>query len=199
MNTMPDDLSLSRWLDDELQGAELATFEASIHDKAELLARRQNLRNWRATLTSALPAVVEPPYPEFFNHRIEKSILELTSKPVTTRQRGGAWRTWWMPATAMAGMALAFWAGTRAGGVTQRVTQTHPTPPAMIAQAPSVYTPERGVDAEWFSSPDAAATVIVLEGVDAIPDTLDFSETVGLRSSRGSTADLDNPSITETL
>jgi hypothetical protein len=44
--------------------------------------------------------------------------------------------------------------------------------------SPVVYTPEEGVDAEWFASTGAGANVIVLEGVAAIPDSTDFSETV---------------------
>jgi hypothetical protein len=44
--------------------------------------------------------------------------------------------------------------------------------------SPVVYTPEEGVDAKWFASTGAGANVIVLEGVAAIPDSTDFSETV---------------------
>jgi hypothetical protein len=70
-------------------------------------------------------------------------------------------------------MALTFWLGTKTAGEPQVVV----APRAVEVQTPAVYTPERGVAAEWFSSDPAAATVIVLEGLDAIPDTLDFSET----------------------
>jgi hypothetical protein len=77
-------------------------------------------------------------------------------------------------------MAVSFWLGTKTVGGPQVVIAPRPEPvPAVVqvAQAPAVYTPERGVAAEWFSSDEAAATVIVLEGLEALPDTLDFSET----------------------
>jgi hypothetical protein len=40
------------------------------------------------------------------------------------------------------------------------------------------------VTAEWFDSLRASATVIVLNGVQAIPDDTDFSETAYLRRAR---------------
>jgi hypothetical protein len=52
------------------------------------------------------------------------------------------------------------------------------------AVAPVVYTPEDGVDAEWIASADA--NVIILEGVSAIPDATDFSETVYVPTARES-------------
>jgi hypothetical protein len=179
MNTLPDESTLARWLDDELQGAELAAFDASVRGATDLLARRQQVRAWRAALAAALPATIEPPYPEFFNSRIARAIRAQTAPP-RRLARAAAWRTWWMPASAAAGMALAFWVGTKAGGVTRVVTVTNPAPVPVATHVPTVYTPERGVDAEWFSSSDAAATVIVLEGVEAIPDTLDFAESACL-------------------
>jgi hypothetical protein len=192
MNTKPDETTLARWLDDELHGDELAACEALILGDGELLARRRELREWRATLAAAIPAAIEPPYPEFFNSRIEKAIRELS--PGTSRLRRGAgfWRAWWMPATAVAGMVLAFWVGTKTGGAPQVVMAPSPAPVPLLVQMPAVYTPERGVDAEWFSSAEASATVIVLEGVDAIPDTMDFSETVGGKVSGETTAGIED-------
>ena len=194
MNTMPDETTLARWLDDDLQGAELAAFETAIHGDAGLLAKRQAARAWRADVAAALPAALEPPYPEFFNYRIEKALRE-QALPVPQPRKASMWRAWWMPATALAGMALAFWTGTMThSGVTPQVAVVIPAavPVSAPVQVPTVYTPERGVDAEWFSSSDAAATVIVLEGVDAIPDTLDFSESVGGPGEEESTARLES-------
>ncbi|MEI6653311.1 MAG: hypothetical protein WCP45_00965 [Verrucomicrobiota bacterium] len=188
MNTMPDEATLARWLNDELEGAQLAAFEAVIHDTAECLAQRKDLRDLRTTLAAALPATLEPPYPEFFNSRIAKSIRGLTSNGKTRRPTAFFRQVGWMSATAAAGMALAFWVGTKTGAVTHGVTLSHSTPAPLVMQAPAVYTPEHGVDAEWISGTDAAATVIVLEGVDAIPDALDFFDTAALNRTRSATA-----------
>ncbi|MEI7911626.1 MAG: hypothetical protein WCK77_18490 [Verrucomicrobiota bacterium] len=204
MNTKPADITLARWLDDDLQGPELAAFESSVHADPALLARRQQRREWRATLAAAIPAVIEPAYPEFFNHRIAKAIREqwTTQPPARTtpppaRPAAAWWRVWWMPATAVAGMTLAFWVGTKNGQVTRVVALADPASAPLVVPAPAVYTPEHGVAAEAFTSPDAAATVIVLEGVDAIPDTLDFSESVGWHGTGKATAALDEPETAE--
>ena len=191
---MPDESTLTRWLDDDLQGAELAAFEASILGDADLFAQRDDARVWRAAVAAVIPAVTEPPYPEFFNSRIAQAIREQAHKPASTPRKAAFWHAWWMPATALAGMTLAFWLGTLTGGrVAQTVVVGNPAPVAMAVPMPMVYTPEHGVDAESFSSSDAAATVIVLEGVDAIPDTLDFSESVGWQGTGKSTAALETP------
>jgi len=194
---MPAETTLARWLDDDLEGTELAAFEASCHPDAALLAQRQERRVWRATLAAAIPAVIEPAYPEFFNHRIAKAIRTPSPKLPTARPMTAAWRSWWMPATAAAGMVLAFWMGTQTVSPPQVVSVANPEPVVVAAQIPTVYTPEHGVDAEWFASPAAAATVIVLEGVDAIPDTLDFSESVGWHGAAKATAALENPEDAE--
>lgn len=126
-------------------------------------------------MSTTIPAVEEPPYSDFFNHRIEKEIRALqlpVAQPVPIA-KPSFWR-WIFPATAFAGMALAFWVG----------TMTHPdTSGGLVAKRddsgslPAWYTPEQGVDAKWAKSKDASSSVIVLQGVSAIPDTLDFTET----------------------
>ena len=192
MNTKLDETTLARWLEDELQGAELAAFESSIQGDADLLGRREEVRHWRTTLAATLPALLEPPYPDFFNQRIERAIREQVPKLSLEPAKVRFWHGWWMPATALAGMVLAFWAGTLTGESPPAVMLAIPAPVPAVESVPSVYTPERGVDAEWFSSADAAATVIVLEGVEAIPDALDFSETASLRGNWESTAGLES-------
>ena len=186
MNTKLDETTVALWLDDELQGSELATFEASLRGDGELIARREEVRDWRREIGAALPAVEEPPYPDFFNSRVEQAIRQASPRAAVGWAWAGLWRQWFLPASAVAGMALTFWLGTKSGGGPQPVVQA-PREAVMVVQAvPAVYTPERGVDAEWFSSDEAAATVIVLEGLDAIPDTLDFSESVQVNGNESS-------------
>ena len=65
--------------------------------------------------------------------------------------------------------------------------------PRAIPVEPILYTPETGVKAELFASKKASAMVIVLDGVRAIPDAMDFSETTYVPVDReiDSTADSD--------
>jgi len=182
MNTTPDETTLARWLEDELEGDELAAIEAWVSGHPEHLAERERVRKWRAMISGAVPAAEEPPYPDFFNSRVAQAIKESTPQPaVATKTRAG-WIKFLMPAAACAGMMLTFWLGTKthSGPVEVDVTGA----PKAIPVEPLVYTPEKGVEAECFSSSKASATVIVLNGVDAIPDETDFSGSTTMRGLR---------------
>jgi hypothetical protein len=186
MNTNPDESLLALWLDDELHGEELVAVEAWALTQPEQLAAREEVRKWRAMMSAAVPAVEEPPFPDFFNSRIEKAIREQpVVKPAPAPAKTSFWRSWFVPATAFAGMAVAFWVGTQTKSTESQVAQTV----SQIQTAPVVYTPEQGVDAKWFASSNASATVIVLEGVNAIPSTLDFSETASVPTSGNENSD----------
>lgn len=177
MNTNPDEEMLALWLDDELTGEELAGVEAWAGRNPEQIAAREEIRRWRRTIASALSATVEPPYPEFFNTRVLQAIREGAPAIVAPVARLPFWKAWLMPVTACAGMALAFWVGSKTATAPQYDVAGAPK---AIPVEPVVYTPENGVDAEWFASAHASATVIVLRGVAAIPDSTDFSETAGI-------------------
>jgi hypothetical protein len=173
MNTNIDETSLARWLEDDLTGAELAAVETAVGGDESLLALRATTRALRRDLSALLPAVEEPPLPEFFNRRVAAALR----RPEANAAAVAGWGRWWVPLGAAAGMALAFWAGTltrQEGGMA--VQPPEPAEVIKMVNEPGIYTPERGVDAEWFTSKDAAATVIVLSGVDAIPDDLDFTD-----------------------
>ena len=188
MNTNPDESTLALWLDDELTGAELAAVEAWASSQPDQLAARDEVRRWRATMAAALPASIEPPYPDFFNSRVMQAIREQDAPVKRAVKNPSSWRSWLMPMAACAGMVLAFWVGKKSqSAIAQEVVNA----PRAIPVGPVVYTPESGVKAEWISGSKASATVIVLNGVTAIPDTTDFSATVYVPMDReiDSTAD----------
>lgn len=178
MNMNPDETTLALWLEDDLKGEELAAVEVWVQQHPEHLAVREETRRWRAMMTSTLPASEEPPYPEFFNGRIEGAIRRQSA----AAGKKVSFRSILMPLAACAGMALAFLLGaeSRSGPPEINVAGA----PKAIPVEPIVYTPVRGVKAEWFTSSDAAATVIVLDGVDAIPDSIDLSETAAIHAWR---------------
>lgn len=187
MNTTPDEVLLALWLDDELEGEELARVESWAQTQPDQLAAREEVRAWRKSISAAVPAEVEPPYPDFFNSRIEKSIRELSakeSKPVAPARESGSFWRWLFPASAFAGMVLAFWMGTKtndsvSGGAIAK---------AGDSVTPAWYSPEQGVNAEWVSGKGTSGSVIVLQGVNAIPDALDFSETALFQSQSDSSS-----------
>jgi hypothetical protein len=189
MNTNPDETTLALWLDDELTGKELAAVEAFAAGDPELIAARDETRRWKSLISSAVPAVEEPPYPDFFNTRVMQGIRDSAPKKAA-QGKPALFRTWLMPLAACAGMALAFWIGKESQRPVEPVYNVAGAPRA-IPVDPLLYTPEKGVNAEWFASDQASATVIVLNGVAAIPDSTDFTETVYLPMEREleSTAD----------
>jgi hypothetical protein len=192
MNTNPDEAKLALWLDDELQGAEHAEIEAWAGQHPEHLAAREEVRKWRRLMASALPADEQPPYPEFFDARVARAIRQAAEAPTVAesastalRSSGFRWQSIFMPLAACAGMVLAFWLGARTTRPQVLEVNVEGAPKA-IPVDPILYTPEKGVKAEWFSSSAASATVIVLNGVKAIPDSVDFSETASHGSERES-------------
>jgi hypothetical protein len=167
MNSMPDEERLGRWLEDELSGAEREQVEAWVAEHPDWLAWRDETRTWKQTLGQVLPAEQAPPAAEFFEARIRRMVREERApggrRPLRqdgARRWGGGW---WLPAAA-AGMALCFWAGMRVAPATDR------------GSTPMVYTPEQGVEAEVFESDGADAMVIVLDGVQAIPDSFEIPD-----------------------
>lgn len=181
MNTNPDDATLALWLDDELAGEELAAVESWAITQPNQLTARDEVRKWRSLVTQNVPAVEEPPYPEFFNSRVLQSIRESTARTTLVEKRPFSWNSWLMPLAACAGMVLAFWVGKKSSTVPEYDVAGAPK---AIPVEPVIYTPEKGVDAEWIASSHASATVIVLNGVAAIPDSTDFSATVYLPTER---------------
>lgn len=174
MNTNPDESTLALWLDDELTGEELAAVEAWASGQPEQLAAREEVRHWRETVARAIPGSEEPPYADFFNTRVMQGIREQASVAEPVVRKSFRWNSWLMPMAACAGMVLAFWVGNRTAK-TPEIDVTAGAPRAIPVE-PVLYTPEKGVNAEWISK--ASATVIVLNGVAAIPDSTDFSHTV---------------------
>jgi hypothetical protein len=194
MNTTPDETLLALWLDDELEGEELAVFESRIAGHSEHFAARDEVRQWRRMMAETLPADEQPPYADFFNHRIAKSIRDSTPAAVIAAKPRFSMASWFMPVAACAGMVIAFMLGERRAAIPDiDVTGA----PRAIPVEPIIYTPENGVTADWFESFGASATVIVLNGVSAIPDTTDFSETAYLKRMReiDSTASNGTPNL----
>ena len=186
MNTNPDEVKLAMWLEDELSGEELAAFEASMESRAELMAKREEIRSWKKGLGELLPAEQEPTYPDFFNSRLAKELERTAENRVIPKaKKGFSWQNWLMPLAACAGMALAFWMGTMTG-IEESGSGQAQNDAASSLLKPVVYTPEQGVSAEWIESDGVYASVVVLEGVEAIPDSIDFTETAAWREERES-------------
>lgn len=171
MNTKPADEILALWVEDELDAATATEVERWAVSRPEWLERRQQARWSRDLLRPALGGTTEVPHPEFFNARIRREI-EIATTPAPKIHRG-PWR-WLMPTTAAAGMALGFLLGEgrNSGSASPRLA---------AEMTPVLYTPQQGVEAEYLGGDEA--TVIILAGVQAIPDEWEIPETAMLAPS----------------
>ena len=192
MNTKPDEETLALWLDDEMENEDFAAVETWVISQPELIAVRSENRRWRETMFRVMPASEEPPYPDFFNHRVMQAIRVQPLESSTVREKlSFSWKNLFIPAAACAGMILTFWVGKNSKSNVE--PEFAIIPRAIPVKEPVLYTPESGVGAEWFSSKEASASVIVLNGVAAIPDTTEFTETALLWEER----DIDSTAQSE--
>ncbi len=168
MKTAPDENTLTLWMDGELEGQNLEYVEAWAREHPELLAERDAVQAMNASIREQIPRSIEPPYPDFFNQRILRHIgEEAAAASPPTRKKNRFWQWFTVPAAAAA-MAVCFYMGTRVGEAEVSSTSNH-----TVSPAPSVYAPDEDVKASMFTSNQA--TVIVLEGLDDIPDDLEMT------------------------
>lgn len=167
MNMNPDKQSLLLWLDDELDAADQASIDAWASGQPEWLAKRDSARAWKQSLRASVPAAIEPPYPDFFQAKLERALREQSPAPLLLDESPRSatwWKKAWMPATVAAALVAGFFAS-------EMRQETKPV------QSLVIYTPEEGVKAEFFESSPAEGTVIVLNGVAAIPDDFEVPDT----------------------
>jgi hypothetical protein len=186
MNMPPDDAILALWLEDELDGEDFAKVEAWAQSQPDQLAMRESARKWKAMINAGIPATEEPPYPDFFNARIARSISQQKVQQAPEAKPANSipfWRKFALPLAAGVGMAFTFWLGihSRSIPVVESIAEmTAPGEMTQLADASenlpaTVYTPENGVRAECFDSDAASATVVILEGLAAIPKETDLT------------------------
>lgn len=163
MKTPSDEThDLSRWLDGEMTAAEVAAFEATLKNDPELAAEAESMRQLSASLREHLPAEMPVPHADFFNSQIQVRIAQLESDSDREQHRAetsAGWLSWlrmpWLTAAAaliVAGVAWLQFGGS--GG---------------ISTIASTYAPNPAVTAKTFHSPEAQATVLMLDGLDPVP------------------------------
>jgi hypothetical protein len=170
----PDDKTLKSWLDGELTGQELHNVEAWAQNHAGELDQEFKCEiGWNA-LTDAMmeriPQSEEPPYPEFFNSKIQQAILDEQCKnTVLEKPFTSIWeklRLMVLPAAFAA--IVAFYAGTK-----MQDDVPNPSEPKVSSVRSTIYVPNDGIEAAVSDSNNA--TEIVLSGLEPISDELDIA------------------------
>lgn len=167
----PDNVMLERWLDGKLDGESLRQVEAWAEAYPEELSRELGLDQVSQQVSHALPAAIEPPYPEFFNHKIQQAIEDERAAEASAAVHRPSWFqrfSWILAPSAVAAMALCFYMGT----LTVQPQMIEPTVVQETAIPTEIYLPQSGVSAEVSYEGDS--TIIILDGLKEIPDDIDI-------------------------
>ncbi len=188
----PNDNTLERWLEGELEGEELLEVDAWAESHAGDLDEEFKCEiGWSALdddFLASLPDTEEPPYPDFFNSKIQQAISEgVVQEDVGGESGSSLWRNLRLVILPAAVAAMvAFYAGTKMQGVDEGVDEG--VDDAVASVENSVYVPHSGIVADVSESVDA--TEIVLSGLAPISDNLDIAA--------GETSPGDSPMMANT-
>jgi len=152
---------LIRWLDDEMTAAERAQFESAMKNDPELAAEAASMRQLSASLREHLPSEMPVPHADFFNSQITLRIAQMAADDEKPQIQATSWLDWfrapWLAATAAAACAVA--------GFLFMQNSPDISHTAIL----SSYTPNPSVKAQVSYSDAAQATVLTLDGLEAIP------------------------------
>ena len=160
-----EDHTLIRWIDGEMNETERKAFEESLKSDTALAKEAKDLRALSSSLRAHLPAEMTVPHADFFNSQIGVRIAQMDLDQVRTKSTEATWMSlirwmrqpWFATAGAAALAILGFIFFRPSGDVAAQ---------SMIL---SSYTPDTRIQARAFHVDGAGATVLLLDGLDAIP------------------------------
>lgn len=160
----PDDQLLARWLDGELSADERTRFEAMLAADPVLREEAESMRQLGDLLRAHV--VLDRPVPnaDFFNSQIQEQITadqraEERSKVPVVAGAGSSWLGWFRSPWMLVGAAAMLAVGLL-------VFQSDSGPQTQVL---SFYAPQQGIQASTYHNHDAGATVLILDGLEAIP------------------------------
>ena len=162
MKTPTEDHDLIRWLDGEMNASEHERFAARLESDPVLKAEAEAMRQLGDTLRAHLPTEMPIPHADFFNSQIQVRLAQDEEQELRAPARRGFWQGWLrFPgfATSLAATAAVIIAGVM-------IWQQDDQAESVVL---STYTPNPGVQARSYHSPEAQATVLMLDGLDAMP------------------------------
>ena len=158
---------ITRWIDGELNEETLGEFEALMaEDPAFCSQVREEADGIRSAMRSEISAEIEPPYPDFFNNQIQKRIRQESDVAAPARATGGASVLWWLRSPLTWGAAALF--------MLMLLTRNGDREGEGGSYVVSTYAPDPRVSVERAEyDDDAQATVIMLTGLERIPDEVE--------------------------
>ena len=174
---------VTRWIDGELSPEELPAFEAHASKDPQLSAAKKQAEQLRRLLQAEMPAR-QIPNPEFFNSQIQRRITEDATPhtPTTVPAASGNIFSWFRSPFTLASAAAILLFGF--------ITFSRSSPDH--TSVASTYTPDREITARHFYSDDAAATVIMLDGLAALPDDTEIKGQNIVSAEQGAPGELYN-------
>lgn len=165
-----------KWIDGQLSPDEEKQLDTLMQDDSAIEAELQEMKSLSGVMKKEIPASVEPPYGDFFNSKLMRKVdLQIRSqRPAEKAQRWWQSMRWaWAPVSALA-LVLSFFAGHRIARPDQpKFTNT--TANASPATAlPTVYFAGESLDAEVIADSQGDVSAIVVNGLSAIRDDIDF-------------------------
>jgi len=172
----PDDHILKEWVAGELDEQLLPEVEAwldSNPDEAEGLALLSQDEHIDAAF-GVLEREVDPPYPDFFHAKIRQEIEASSVSFSSVREvKPSVWKKlqWLLaPATAVA-MVACFYAGTLVNSSDNDAKKVVYNPTIQT----EFYIPDGAVRAEVIDEEDSDTVIVILDGLEPIPDEIDIS------------------------
>jgi hypothetical protein len=158
---------ITRWIDGELDGDTRQEFDALMANDPEFCARiRTEAEGIGRALRSDMSAEVEPPYPDFFNSQIQKRIRQQDNTVVPGYARASTSVLWWLRSPFTWGAAALF--------MVLLLTRNDDRVDSNGSYVVSTYAPDPRVSVERAEyDDDAQATVIMLTGLEPIPDDVE--------------------------
>lgn len=160
---------LTRWVDGAMDDAERVAFEAGMAEDSILRAEADDMQKLGGLLRSHITTDKPLPNADFFNSQIQERIAGLQHSEDRAKTKPGGMASWldWlrMPWT-IAGAAVMVALGFSLSNFTEDKPQT------MVL---GLYTPNPSVHATSYHSSEAEATVLMLDGLDPIPENKDIT------------------------
>lgn len=162
-----------------MTAAERASFEERLKRDPVLAKDAGELRAMSAGIRAHLPAELAVPHADFFNSQIQVRIAQMETDDTRAREAaaaaGSSWLQWlrqpWLAAAGAVALAIV-------GFVALRPGAENPAESSIL----SSYTPNAGVHARTFHDAAADATVLMLDGLDAVPAERKISGVHAVRS-----------------
>jgi hypothetical protein len=164
----PDDQLLGRWLDGELTPEETARFEAMMAADPALREEALSMKKMGEAIRAHVTMERAVPHADFFNSQIMESIAADQQAEQRARSgskatsAAGSWLDWLRAPWLYAGAAAVLVAGFFLLQNQTPRTDGH-------TQILSLYAPSASVKATASYNAEADATVLILDGLEAIP------------------------------